>query len=169
MTRRDFLIKWAVYGVALLPVWFLEQFVLNRFPILGAVPMLLPLAAIATAVLEGSAAGAGYGLAVGVLWDACALHSGGVIILGLTVLSMAAGIAAQYVLSQGFAGCLICSAATLVIIDAARVLVGLARGEEALALLRMAGVEIVWSLVFVFPIFLLYRWIHSRTEVSTLF
>ena len=59
MTRQDFLIKWGAYALALLPVWFLELFVLNRFPVLGVTPMLLPLAAAAVGVLEGAVAGVG--------------------------------------------------------------------------------------------------------------
>ena len=51
MTRQDFLIKWGVYALALVPVWFLELFVLNRFPLFGVAPMLLPLAAVCVAVL----------------------------------------------------------------------------------------------------------------------
>ena len=47
------LYKWTIYGLALLPVWWLEVFVLNRFPVLGVFPMLLPLAGVAVAVLEG--------------------------------------------------------------------------------------------------------------------
>ena len=56
MTRQDFLIKWGVYALALVPVWFLELFVLNRFPLFGVAPMLLPLAAVCVAVLEGTTA-----------------------------------------------------------------------------------------------------------------
>ncbi|MBM6886841.1 rod shape-determining protein MreD, partial [Pseudoflavonifractor phocaeensis] len=53
MTTQDFLIKWGVYGLALLPVWFCQAFVLNRLPFLPLTPMLLPLAAVCVAVLEG--------------------------------------------------------------------------------------------------------------------
>ncbi len=70
MTRRDFLIKWAVYTAALLPVWALERLILNRISFPGISAMLLPLAVVAVAVLEGSAAGAGFGIAAGVLYDA---------------------------------------------------------------------------------------------------
>ena len=63
MTRQDFLIKWGVYALALVPVWFLELFVLNRFPLFGVAPMLLPLAAVCVAVLEAPQRG-GFGLFV---------------------------------------------------------------------------------------------------------
>ena len=70
MTQRDFLTKWLIYGLALLPVWFLEVYVLSRISLFGVSPTLLPLAAITVAVLEGGAPGAGFGLAVGVICDA---------------------------------------------------------------------------------------------------
>ena len=69
MTRQDFILKWLFYALSLLPVWWLDVFVLNRFTVLGVSPRLLPVAAITVAVLEGTVGGAGFGLAVG-------LHSG---------------------------------------------------------------------------------------------
>ena len=69
MTRRDQTHKWFVYALALIPVWLLDEFVLNRIPLFGVIPMLLPLAVVAVAVLEGSVAGAGFGMAVGILWE----------------------------------------------------------------------------------------------------
>ena len=53
MTRSDFMIKWGVYALAILPIWFLEVYVLNRLPVLGVTPMLMPLAAVAAAVFYG--------------------------------------------------------------------------------------------------------------------
>ena len=51
MTRRDLFHKWFVYGLGLLPVWLLDAYILPRYPLMGTVPMLLPLAAAAVAVL----------------------------------------------------------------------------------------------------------------------
>ena len=68
MTRQDLIHKWAVYALALLPVWLLDSCILPRFPLFGVTPMLLPLALTAVAVLEGSGAGGGFGLAVGLVW-----------------------------------------------------------------------------------------------------
>ena len=168
MTRRDFLIKWGVYALALLPVWFLEQFVLNRFPVLGVAPMLLPLAAAAVAVLEGAAAGAGYGLFVGVVCDAVYFSTDGAMTIGLCLLGALTGMLAQYALRQSLAGCLVCSALVLAVIDAFRVLARLIRGAAPLAaLLRVAGPEILWSMVFVFPVYGLYLWVFRRVPKKT--
>lgn len=169
MTRRDFLFKWAFYGLGLLPVWFLEQAVLNRFQVFGVSPMLLPLAAAAVAVLEGPVGGGGFGLAVGMLCDAVYYGVPGGMTLGLALVSIAAGIAAQYVLKKSFVGCLICSAGILALIDAMRILLYALQGSPIAALLRVAAPEILWSLVFVGPVYLIFRSIHGRVQVSTLF
>ena len=100
MTRQDFILKWLFYALALLPVWWMDTFVLGRFPVLGVAPMLLPVAAVAVAVLEGALAGAGFGLAVGVLCDAVYFGGHGFLTLGLCLIGWGAGAAAQYVLSR---------------------------------------------------------------------
>lgn len=117
MTRQDFLIKWGVYALALVPVWFLELFVLNRFPLFGVAPMLLPLAAVCVAVLEGTTAGAGFGLFVGILCDAAYFNTDGAMTVGLCLIGVGAGALAQYVLRQNLVGCLLCSFAALALID----------------------------------------------------
>ncbi|MEG1857481.1 MAG: rod shape-determining protein MreD [Pseudoflavonifractor sp.] len=169
MTRHDFITKWIIYAVAVLPVWFLECYVLNRFPLFGVSPMLLPLAAVTVAVLEGSAAGAGFGLAVGILCDAL-YATGGTMTLGVTLLGAASGIAAQYLLRQNLVGCLLCSAGALVALDACRVVWRLLAGVAQLpALMGVAVPEVLWSLAFVPLIYAVFSWVHRRTQFATLF
>lgn len=167
MTRRDFIIKWGVYTLALLPVWFIELYVLGRFPVLGVVPMLLPQAAIVVAVLEGPLGGAGFALGVGLLFDA--VHGGiGAMTLGLTLLGMGAGVLARYALRQNLVSSLICAAGALLLIATGRVLAHLMRGVGDLAaLLRVAGLEALWSLVLVIPIYLLFLWVFRRVPKRT--
>lgn len=157
------LYKWTIYGLALLPVWWLEVFVLNRFPVLGVFPMLLPLAGVAVAVLEGTLAGAGFGLAVGVLCDAVYFGGHGFLTLGLCLIGWGAGAAAQYVLSRNFGGCLLCAAAGLVLIDTVRVFTGLFTGLAPLpALLRVALPEVLWSLCFACLLYPWFTWVRRR-------
>lgn len=169
MTRHDFSVKWTVFAVALLPVWFLEVYVLNRLPFFGIAPMLLPLAAVAVATLEGAAPGGAFALAVGILCDAV-YGTGGAMTLGITAIGIVTGFAAQYLLRQNFGGCFICSLGGLLAIDICRIGWRLASGVAALEpMLRVAGLEIIWSLVFVAPVYLLFRWVHDRTQFATLF
>ena len=168
MTTRDFIIKWGAYALALLPVWILESFVLGWIPFPGAGPMLLPLAAVAVAVLEGSVAGAGYGLAVGVLCDAVYVGGGGSWTIGMALLGTAAGTVARYGLRQNLAGCLLCSLGGLVVIDGVRMAWRLLRGVAAFsAMAAVALPEIGWSMLFVFPIYALYLWVFNRVPKRT--
>lgn len=167
MTRGDFLIKWGVYALALLPLWLLELYVLSAFPVLGVVPMLLPQAAIVVAVLEGPVGGAGFGLGVGLLYDA--VHGGlGGMTLGLAVLGVVLGVAARYALRQNLVSCLICAAGALFLIAGARVLTHLVRGVGELpALLRVAGLEALWSLILTIPVYFLFLWVFRRAPKKT--
>ncbi|NCB63218.1 MAG: rod shape-determining protein MreD [Clostridia bacterium] len=165
MTRQDFITKWALYAVGLLPVWWLEVFVLNRFPLFGIIPMLLPLAAVAVAVLEGPLGGAGFGLAVGVLCDAVYFGTNGTMTLALTLIGWAAGAAATYVLDRTFWGCLLCSVAALFTIGTARVFVHWFTAAAALpVLLRVAAPEFLWSLAFVTLVYPWFRFLNGRIK-----
>lgn len=168
MTTRDFCIKWLVFGLALLPVWLAEAFVFSRYPIFGIKPMLLPLAAVAVATLEGPSGGAGFGLAVGVLFDAYQGALPGVLTLILAGMGLCSGLLCRYFLRQNLVGCFLCSAMTLAVIDALRVLARLlGRVASPSLLLALAGKEILLSLCFVPLVFLLFRWVFDRVPKAT--
>lgn len=163
MTRQDAVLKWLLYGLATLPVWWLDAFVLNRFPLLGVIPMLLPVAAATVAALEGAVAGAGFGLFVGVLCDAVYYGGHGAMTLGLCLLCWGAGALAQYVLRPNFGGCILCAGLVLAAIDLGRVSWGLFTQLAPLpALLRVAVPEILWSLAFVCLLYPWYSWARKH-------
>lgn len=168
MTTKDFSIKWLAYTLALLPVWFADGFLFSALPLWGVRPMLLPLAAMAVATLEGATAGAGFGLAVGMLFDAVVPGTPGVMTFVLSVLGFLAGMLARYVLWQNLVGCLLCSVMALVGIDALRILSRLLLGTAPLGpMLELAGKEILWSLCFVPLVYLLFRWVFRRVPKAT--
>ena len=121
MTRRDVIHKWLVYSLGLLPVWLLDAYILPRCPLFGVVPMLLPLAVAAVAVLEGAYAGTGFGLGVGLLWELAYPGGFGGSVFFLALAGMAMGAVSQYALNQSFVGCLICAAGELALLDFLRV------------------------------------------------
>lgn len=165
MTRHDFTTKWAIYALALIPVLCLECFVLNRIPVFGVTPRLMPLAAVAVAVLEGPLAGAGFGLAVGIIADSMYPGIAGGMIFGLTLIGLGAGLLSRYVLHQNLISCLICSFSAFFIMDFLRILFDLmTHVAPFLVLLSLAGREIIWSLVFTPLIYFLFRWVHRRTS-----
>ena len=168
MTTKDFTIKWLAYALALLPVWFLEAYLFSRYPLFGVKPMLLPLCAVAVATLEGATAGAGFGLAVGLLFDAMDPGAPGAMIFVMALLGLGAGLLAQYVLRQDLIGCFLCSALALVAMDALRVAVRLLMGTAPLrAMLELAGREILWSICFVPLVYLIFRWVFRRVPKAT--
>ena len=164
MTRRDFIHKWTVYALGLLPVWLLDAYILPRVPLWGTVvPMLLPLAAAAVAVLEGAYAGTGFGMAVGLLWELAYPGGFGGQVFYLALAGMAMGAVSQYALSQSFLGCLICAAGTLGLLDLLRVAGRLlARSAGLSDLLEAAIPEFLWSLAWTPLVWLIFCAVHRR-------
>ena len=146
-----------------MPVWLLDEFVLNRVPLFGVVPMLLPLTVVAVAVLEGSVAGAGFGMAVGLLWELAYPGGSGILVFGMPLAGMLTGSIAQSALSQSFVSCLLCSAGVLAMIDGARIVRYLFVQAETLdVLLQVVASEIAVSLCFTPFIYLLFRMVFRR-------
>ena len=163
MPRRDFIRKWLVYALGLLPVWLLDAYILPRYPLYGASPMLLPLAAAAVAVLEGAYSGTGFGLGVGLLWELAYPGGFGGLVFFLALAGMAMGAVSQYALSQSFPGCFICSAGVVGLLELLRVARGLLTNAAPLsALLEAAAPEFLWSLAWTPLVWLLFRYIYNR-------
>lgn len=169
MTRQAMILKWLIYTLALFPVWFLETAVLRRLPVFGVFPMLLPLAAVAVAVLEGAVAGAGFGLVTGLLCHTVYYGTGGSMILGVALLGACAGMVSQYGLLQNFWGYLLCCTGAVSALDLLRVIWRLLAGVAPLnVLLRVAVPEALWSLVFTPFVYLLFRAVYRRVGGTAL-
>ena len=163
MTRRDFIHKWLVYALGLLPVWLLDAYILPRYPLYGASPMLLPLAVAAVAVLEGAYSGTGFGLGVGLLWELAYPGGFGGLVLFLALAGMAMGAVSQYALSQSFIGCLICAAGTVGLLELLRIARGLLTNAAPLsALLEAAAPEFLWSMAWTPLVWLLFRSVYRK-------
>ena len=163
MTRDAFLLKWFWYAMAVLPFWLLEDLVFSRFSVLGVAPVLLPLTVVAVAILEGSAAGAGFGLAVGLWWAGALPGSQSGMIFLASLMGMISGLISQYRLKQSYVGCLFCSALSLGLLEVLHILPRLSGHHASLAtLLSIALPELVVSLLFVAPVYLLFRLVYDR-------
>ena len=169
MTRRDLIHKWSFYALALFAVWVADACILPRYPLFGLTPMLLPLAAVAVAVLEGARAGAGFGLAVGLVWELAYPGGLGWLVFGMALAGLLLGTAAQYGLSQSFPGYLLCCAALLAALDLLRILRALLYGAAPLpVLLQTALPECLLSLAFSPLVWLLFRAVFRRVGGSRL-
>lgn len=163
MTQQDKQKKWLCYALTVLPVWLLEAQVLSRLPLFGVVPVLLPLAAVAAGLLEGSSAGAWFGLGVGILADAVYPGVPGGMTLGLALLGWLSGVFSEHGIGQTFPGYLICSSVSFLLLELCRTLFA---GFTALgpwrAVAFLALKEGLWSLCFSPVVYLLFRLVYRR-------
>lgn len=163
MSRRDQIYKWAAYGGAFLLVCLVETSLLNRWPLFGIIPVLMPIAAVTVAFLDGPVAGAIFGGVAGLICNAAYYGSHGSQCLLLALLGAAVGLVMQYGLVQNMAGHLICAAGALVLYDGLRILLRLLGGTQGLgSMLQVAAGEILWSLCFAPLIYLLFRAVRRR-------
>lgn len=169
MTRQDQIFKWSVYILGFLPVWILDAFLLGHWPVAGTRPILLPLAVVAVAVLEGATAGAVFGLGVGLVWVLGYPSAETALILFLTVAGMLCGAACQEVLTQNFAGYLLCSAGTLAALEFFRILWALfVQLASPATLLEVAGKELLWTLVWTPAVYLIFRLVFRKVGLDRL-
>ena len=83
--------------------------------------------------------------------------------IGLTLVGLLTGTAAQYALSQTFIGCFLCSAGALAAIDLWRLAVRLfIRSASLPSLLRVAVPEILWSLAWTPLVYFLFRAVYRK-------
>lgn len=163
MTRQDWLVKWTHYALALVLVWWLDAYLLSRWPVLGTVPLLLPVAAAAVGVLEGAAGGAGFGMGAGLLWAAAYPGSHGSRVVLLLVLGMCSGALAQYALAQTLLGCVLCSAAVLAVIEGLWVAENLFfLRSELWPLLCAAAPQLIWSLCWSPLVYFIFYRVYDR-------
>ena len=151
MTPRDIAWTWTAYGAALALITIFNYYVLTFLP-LGAVPMLLPVTAVAVGVLEGARAGAGFGIAAGIVL-AAATHGSLLWAAGLPLLGWICGLLAQYVMRRDLVGFLLASLVSQLLYELSQILPRLAVGAALPALLRTAVPEYLWTLVFGVPVY----------------
>jgi len=163
VARQDWIHKWLCYALALLPVWWLDAYVLTRFPVFGVTALLLPVAVTAVAVLEGVSGGAGFGLGVGLLWATAYADGDGSRVLLLTLVGMFVGALARYALARSLVGCMLCSAGALAALLLVRGAVDLFFMRANLwQLLGVAAPQLFWSLVWTPPVYAIFYRVYQR-------
>lgn len=163
MARQDWIHKWLCYALALLPVWWLDAYILTRIPVFGVTPLLMPVAVTSVAVLEGVSGGAGFGFGAGLLWATAYAGGDGSRVLVLTLVGMFVGALARYALARSLAGCLICSAGALSVLYLLRGATELFFMRATLwQLLRVALPQLLWTLVWTVPVYGIFYRVYSR-------
>lgn len=156
MTRRDLILKWTMYGAALALIAIVNYCVLTYLPLDG-VPLMLPAMAVAVGILEGARAGAGFGIAAGVV-QAAAVHGSPLWVAALSAVGWLCGLLAQYVLRRDIVGYLLaCLTGGLAY---GLIQVGWHSMEGAApagVLFRVAVPEFFWTMVFALPVYWVSR------------
>lgn len=159
--RRSDVVKWLLYALGAVVVWMAETLFLNRLPLFGVIPVLLPMAAVAVGLFEGTAAGAVFGLCLGVFADAIYPGFPGGMTAGLCAMGWLTGGAIQHRLRQNLPGYLICAVVAMTALELFRVLGALlSRLGPASAILSLGGRELACSLLYAIPVYLLFKLLH---------
>ena len=155
MTRSDITWKWIAYIVALVVITVFNYNVIGLLPI--SLPLLFPMAAVATGTLEGAKFGAGFGMVSG-LFMAAIGHKSLLYIPILALLGWLCGLLAQYVLRRDLVGHIICAVGTMILWEACQVGFRWATHVAAPALLfKVALPELLWTLLFSLPVYWVCR------------
>lgn len=163
MTTHDQLFKWLCYALGVVPIWLAETQLLNRVPLFGVIPVLLPLAAVAVALWEGARCGAVFGLCLGVIADATYPGTPGGMTLGLCLLGLLAGAACQYGVRQSFVGYALCAAAAMGLLELGRVTWCMFTHLGPLPVVSLVALkEGLWSLCFTPLIYPLFKRIYAK-------
>lgn len=162
------LVKWTSYAMAFLFVFFFESCVLNRFPAFGAVPILSPLVVTAVALFEGSLNGAFFGLAVGFFCSAVYYRSGLMMIPVFTIIGVCTGATRKQKIGRSLLGCIICGLGGMVLLELCHMASGLLfQGNPLSTVAQVALPELVYSMIFLIPIYLLIRTVYRRVRTDT--
>lgn len=166
--RRSDVGKWLLYALGVWVVWIAETLFLNRLPILGVIPVLLPLAAVAVGLWEGALPGAVFGLCLGIFADAVYPGLPGGMTLGLCVIGWLTGAMSQYRVRQNLLGYLICAVAAMTALEVFRALSAALSHLGALShILSLGGRELACSLLYAIPVYLLFKLLHHLVSKPT--
>ena len=118
LARNETIFKWTLYAAATVLCFLAQSLVLQRFTFGGVIPFLYPVLPAVTATFEGPAAGAVYGLAVGVACDSLLPGpSPCFYTLVFPLVGLCGALVAQSLLPAGFLCSLVVSAISFLMTD----------------------------------------------------
>ena len=160
MTRRNFAIKWLLYGLATLLFVVLQSLLLNHITLWGIHPFLLPLIVALATMWEGNE-GVVFSLIFGLLTD---LTTTGPIpcfyTLAFFVVAVTVMLIAKHLIVPGLLSIL-----SIVLCDLLQMLfLSYRAGISLLPALLLMGKELI-SVACMPLVYFPYRWLHKRTAV----
>ena len=156
--RLTLFLKILLHLPLLLLAYILQDMVFVRLEILGATPLLLPVAVAAVAMFEGSVRGGLFGLIAGILCDASLGQPAVLFTILLTVCGLVVGTLGETVLARGFPSFLACAAGALLLSAACQAVPLLIyTGASAAQLAITALIQLAYSMLFAIPIYRMAR------------
>ena len=151
-------IKAAVYGALLIVLYVLQSMIFPRLSIFGIKPLILPVAVMCVSLFEGPIRGGIFGIFAGILCDLSFNQTVMQFTIFMTILGITAGYLFDTVLSTGFPSFLMCTGISLLICAAVQAFgIVFYNGAEILTVLIVAVGQMLYSLVFTFPLYYLVR------------
>lgn len=161
--NKNLIFRILIHAVVLALLYVLQTMVLSRFRLFGVVPLILPLAVVGVALFEGPNWGGWVGLAAGMLSDVALSNHTVLFTILLTGLGLGVGLLSAYLLSRGFPSYFLCSGAALLVIAFFQMFPLLIFFRQSpLALLQVAGLQTLYSMLFAVPLYYLARTVGRR-------
>lgn len=135
-----------LYALFLLLTMVLQNMVLTHIRPLGVCPFILPAAAVAVGMFEGSAWGAVFGLVMGIYADMAFVDTTVGFALLFPALAFGAGFVAQFFINRRFLGYIVVAAAALLITSLMQMLWVLVSDSWSVTMLSTALLQTLWSL-----------------------
>ncbi len=146
-------------AVVLLIFYLIQVTILARFRLWGAMPLPLPLLAMAAGLGGGGIWGGCFGLAVGIVCDSSLEETSMLFTVLLTVLGFFSGFLGEFVLARGFPSFLVLSLAGLVLCTGLQMLFFSMLIPTSWRVLLITGAkQLVLTLPFIIPAYLSVRW-----------
>ena len=135
-----------LYALFLFLTMVLQNMVLTHIRPLGVCPFILPAAAVAVGMFEGSAWGAVFGLVMGIYADMAFVDTTVGFALLFPALAFGAGFVAQFFINRRFLGYIVVATAALLITSLIQMLWVLVSDSWSVTMLSTALLQTLWSL-----------------------
>lgn len=162
-TVKALITKWGLYSGLTLSLLLVQNLVLDGLHLFGVVPFLAPMIVAVVAALEGSTQGTIFGISFGFL---CDLLGGGlfpgVYTLSFFCIALCVSLLASVRVMPNLPGSLVYAAVAFVLLDAIQgAFLMLLQRADVVSVLSLGGRELLVSILFVLPVFWLFRYLHT--------
>lgn len=155
--QQKSVLKWALYGVALLLLSVIQDTMLSKAAIFGTTTDLVPCAILLICVLQGTESGCVFALVASMLFVFSGTAPGAYVIAFLVLLGTGAAAFRQAFLRKGFSAAMLCTSVVFLVYELAVFFVGLGMGlttfDRIIRFLVTAGITFVTAPI-IYPIVL---------------